>query len=104
VARVLRGQTLYSTASQLLAPMYTATAVGVYLRTIEYYKKRPDVKARIREIADKAAALIETNYDGLQGGPESNWFVVDNRARRDDATFGYSLRAVRDGGCPTLGW
>ena len=43
-----------------------AAVVGVSRRTIEYWKNRADVRARIQEIADKAAARMEAHYERLE--------------------------------------
>lgn len=42
-----------------------AAIVGVSRRTIAYWKKRPDVKARIQKIADEASARMEVHYERL---------------------------------------
>lgn len=59
------------TAARMIAedrePDYRiAAAVGVSRRTIEYWKKRPDVKARIQEIADEVSARIAANYERFE--------------------------------------
>jgi hypothetical protein len=59
------------TAARMIAedlePDYRiAEVVGVSRRTIEYWKKRPDVKARIREIANEAAALMKAHHARLE--------------------------------------
>ena len=43
-----------------------AAAVGVSRRTIEYWKNRADVRARIQEIADRAAKRMDAHYDHLE--------------------------------------
>jgi hypothetical protein len=43
-----------------------AASVGVSLRTVQYWKKRRDVKARVQEIADEAATRLEAHYDRLE--------------------------------------
>ena len=43
-----------------------ATAVKVSRRTIQYWKKRPDVMARVQEIADRAAKRLDAHYDRLE--------------------------------------
>jgi hypothetical protein len=39
-----------------------ATAVGVSRRTIEYWKHRPDVRARVQEIAEEVSARLAAYY------------------------------------------
>jgi len=43
-----------------------AAAVGVSRRTINYWKKRPDVSARVQEISDQASARLEVQYERFQ--------------------------------------
>src|SRR2546421_245103 len=40
-----------------------AAAVGVSRRTIEYWKKRSDVRARVQEIAEEAGARMSAHYE-----------------------------------------
>lgn len=40
-----------------------ATAVGVSRRTIEYWKKRPDIRARVQEISGEVSARIAGQYE-----------------------------------------
>jgi len=39
-----------------------AAAVGVSRRTINYWKKRPDVSARVQEIAEEVSARLAAHY------------------------------------------
>jgi hypothetical protein len=39
-----------------------AAAVGVSRRTIEYWKHRPDVRARVQEIAEEVSARLAAHY------------------------------------------
>ena len=43
-----------------------AATVGVSLRTIQYWKKRPDVRARIQRIANEAAARMAAHYERVE--------------------------------------
>jgi hypothetical protein len=59
------------TAARMIAedrePDYLiAAAVGVSLRTIQYWKKRPDVKARIQEIANQTAIRLAAQYEHFE--------------------------------------
>jgi len=42
-----------------------AAALRVSRRTIEYWKKRPDVMARVQEIAERVAKRLDAHYDRL---------------------------------------
>jgi hypothetical protein len=58
----------HETAAQLLAEdrqtdERIAAAVGVSRRTIEYWKHRPEIKARISEICDVAAAKMQAQIE-----------------------------------------
>ena len=43
-----------------------ARALGVSRRTVQYWKKRPEVRARIREIVKEARARLEAHYERLE--------------------------------------
>ena len=43
-----------------------AKAVGVSLRTIQYWKRRPDVSARIEQIADEVGARLDEHYERFE--------------------------------------
>jgi len=61
----------HETAARMIAEdcetdQHIATAVGVSRRTIANWKNRPDIKARIEEIADEAGNRIAAHYERLQ--------------------------------------
>ena len=43
-----------------------ARALGVSRRTVQYWKKRPEVRARIREIVKEAVAQLDAHYERLE--------------------------------------
>ena len=58
-------------AAQMIAhdtePDYRiAEAVGVSRRTVNYWKKRPDVSTRVQEISDELSARLEAHYARLE--------------------------------------
>jgi len=65
-----------------------AAAVGVSRRTIEYWKKRADVAARIQEVADKAAARMEAHYDRLE------WLEERERCKMTLGSKSYPARVA----------
>jgi len=74
-----------------------AATVGVSLRTIQYWKKRPDVKARIQEIADGAAARIEAHFDRLEWLRERECCQMQT-ASKNDITKRVALIRLREMG------